>query len=165
MNINEESINAISELGRKFSDTTIVMHEAIAQRAGLTGSDHKYLGLLMQNGAMTAGELAKLTGLTTGAITGVIDRLEKKNLVQRTFDKDDRRKIVIVPNRENAMQLMGGSFADLQSKMIHLFSSLSEKEAKTIEKYLRSTIAVMQEVTHNLEAGLSTHENTSNSNE
>jgi hypothetical protein len=48
------------------------LHEAIARKAGRSGTDHKYLGLIIQNGAMTAGELSKLTGLTTGAVTGVI---------------------------------------------------------------------------------------------
>ncbi len=55
------------------------MHEAIAKSAGLTGTDHKYLGLIIQHGEMTAGKLSKLTGLTTGAITGLIDRLEKRS--------------------------------------------------------------------------------------
>src|SRR5260221_7736536 len=96
--LNEQQKQAISELGRKFSDATIFLHEAIAQKAGLTGADRKYLGLLMKKGATTAGELSKLTGLTTGAVTGLIDRLEKKKLARRQFDKTDRRKIIIVPN-------------------------------------------------------------------
>lgn len=74
----KEQIAAISQLGRQFSDATILMHEAIANKAGLTGTDHKYLGYLTRHGPMTAGELAKYTGLTTGAVTGLIDRLEKK---------------------------------------------------------------------------------------
>jgi DNA-binding MarR family transcriptional regulator len=45
---------------------------------------------------MTAGELSKMTGLTTGAVTGLIDRLEKKKLIQRQFDKDDRRKVKLL---------------------------------------------------------------------
>ena len=74
------------------------MHEAVGRKAGLSGTDHKYLGFLMQNGQMTAGELSNLTGLTTGAITGLIDRFEKKRLVKRQFAEDDRRKVIIEPN-------------------------------------------------------------------
>lgn len=144
------AIDSISSLGRQFSDATILMHEAIAKKAGLSGTDHKYLGILIQNGEMTAGELSKLTGLTTGAITGLVDRLEKKKLVKRQFDKDDRRKVVIVPDTDKAMQLLGGIFADIQSKIINLLSELKEDEIKIIEKYLISAIAIMKEATDSL---------------
>ena len=149
--LDQQTITSISDLGRLFSDTTILMHEAIAQKAGLSGADHKYLGLVMQHGAMTAGDLAKRTGLTTGAITGLVDRLEKKNLVRRAFDQDDRRKIVIVPNTEQAMQLLGGIFADLQKKMVNLMSTFSDHELEIIEKYLLATTDVMKAFTRNLE--------------
>src|SRR5690606_27842952 len=96
-NIDEKNIETIVALGRNFSDTTILLHEQIAAKAGLSSADHKYLGILMQHGAMTAGQLASLTGLSTGAVTGVIDRLEKKELVRREFNPEDRRKISIVP--------------------------------------------------------------------
>ncbi len=143
-------IASINDLGRRFSDATILMHQAIAKKAGLSGTDHKYLGILTRKGAMTAGELSVLTGLTTGAVTGVIDRLEKKKLVKRTFDKDDRRKVLIVPNYENQQKLLGGLFEDLQAKMVDLISSLSENELKIIEKYMLSTMDIMNEVTKNL---------------
>ena len=76
--LNEQEKRKIVNLGRGFSDATIFLHEAIAQKAGLSTTDHKYLGLIMQKGPITAGEFSKLTGLTTGAITGLVDRLEKK---------------------------------------------------------------------------------------
>jgi DNA-binding MarR family transcriptional regulator len=148
--LDKKNIESINALGRKFSDTTILLHESIASKAGLSGADHKYLGILMQNGAMTAGQLSQLTGLTTGAITGVIDRLEKKKLVKREFDKDDRRKIMIVPNYDNAMKLLGSVFGDLQEKMVKLMSTFTNDEAKTIEKYLLSSIDVMKEAAEKL---------------
>ncbi len=148
--LNKANIQSINSLGRQFSDTTILMHEAIAKKAGLSGTDHKYLGFLVQHGAMTAGDLSRLTGLTTGAITGVIDRLEKKKLAKREYDKEDRRKIIIVPNTENAMKLLGPVFADLQNKMVNLISNLSENEAEIIEKYLHATIEVMKDVTNKI---------------
>jgi len=149
-NLNEQQIQTIGDLGKRFSDSTILMHEAIARKAGLTGTDHKYLGFLIKNGAMTAGELSKLTGLTTGAITGLVDRLEKKKLAKRQFDKDDRRKIIIVPNTENAFKLLGATFSDLQGKIVNLLSTRSDNELKIIENYLLSTIDVMDEVTNNI---------------
>lgn len=148
--LGDRDTQAISDMGRQFSDVTILMHEAIAHNAGLSGTDHKYLGILIRNGSMSAGDLSRLTGLTTGAITGVIDRLEKNNLVKREFDKHDRRKIIIVPDTQTAMKLLGGPFADLQEKMVSLISKLNENEIKIIEKYMLSTMEIMKEVTDNL---------------
>jgi DNA-binding MarR family transcriptional regulator len=148
--LNTRQLEAFRAASRKYSDTSILMHEAIARKAGLSGTDHKYLGFLMQNGAMTAGELSRLTGLTTGAVTGVIDRLEKRKLVKREFDRDDRRKVIIVPNTQNALKLLKPLFAELQEKTAKLITSFSEKEIQTIEKYFLSASEVMNEVTDNL---------------
>ncbi len=135
---------------REYSDTSIFMHEAIARKAGLTGSDHKYLGLILQHKELTAGDLSKLTGLTTGAVTGLIDRLEKKKLLKRQFTKDDRRKVLIVPNVENSMALLQPLFSELQEKTLELLASFSITEIQTIERYFVEATAIMKEVTQNI---------------
>ena len=68
----------VRKLSQQYAYTSIQMHEAVARKAGLPGTDHKYLGFIMEKGQMTAGELSTLTGLTTGAVTGLIDRFETK---------------------------------------------------------------------------------------
>lgn len=75
------------EASRQYSDASIFMHEAIARKAGLSSADHKYLGLILPYDTITAGEISKLTGLTTGAVTGLIDRLEKKSLLKDNSPK------------------------------------------------------------------------------
>lgn len=145
-----EQLQSFREASRKYSDTSILMHEAIARKAGLSGTDHKYLGFILQQGQMTAGELAARTGLTTGAITGLIDRLEAKKLVQREFDKDDRRKVIIVANEKNAMKLIKPLFVELQTKTTKLLASFSSKEIQTIEKYFTAATEIMNDVAHNL---------------
>lgn len=145
--MNDKIIQNFRTISRQYSDTSILMHEAIARKAGLSGTDHKYLGLLIQKGEMTAGEFSKITGLTTGAATGLIDRLEKKKLLKRQFVKDDRRKVIIVPNTQNAMKLLEPLFADLQEKSMQLIKSFSESEIQVIEKYFISAIQVMTETT------------------
>lgn len=140
-----EKIERFRAISRQYSDTSILMHEAIARKAGLSGTDHKFLGLIVQNGEMTAGELSKLTGLTTGAVTGLIDRLEKKKLIKRQFDKDDRRKVNIVPNHQNTTKLLAPLFKELQEKTIMLISTFSDTEIQTIENYFISAIKIMNE--------------------
>jgi len=139
-----------SKASRQYSDASIFMHEAIARRAGLSGADHKYLGLILQHGQLTAGELARLTGITTGAVTHLIDRLEKKGLLKRQFSDDDRRKVIIVPDVPNSMSLLQPLFSDLQHKTAALLTSFSDAEVRTIQRYFIEAAAMMQEMTRTL---------------
>ena len=135
---------------RQYSDASIFMHEAIARKAGLTGADHKYLGLIIQHKELTAGELSKLTGLTTGAVTGLIDRLEKKKLLKRQFTKDDRRKVIIVPNEDNVMKLLQPLFLELQQKTSALIATFSMSEIQVIERYFVEATKIMKQTTNNI---------------
>ena len=150
----EKQPNSIIEkfrtASRQYSDASIFMHEAIARKAGLSGADHKYLGLILQHKELTAGDIAKLTGLTTGAVTGLIDRLEKKKLLKRQFTKDDRRKVIIIPNVENSMKLLQPIFNELQQRTTALINSFSEKEIQIIERYFVEATTIMNETADNL---------------
>src|SRR5438132_5236412 len=72
-----------------------MFHQTVADRLGLNPTDHKCVDLLLLKGPMTAGELADSTGLTTGAITGAVDRLEKAGYVHRQPDPGDRRRVIV----------------------------------------------------------------------
>lgn len=142
--------NDFREISRNYSDASILMHENIARKVGLSGTDHKYLGLIIKKDEMTAGEIAEITGLTTGAVTGLIDRLEKRKLVKRKADKDDRRKVLIVPNTQKAMELLQPIFKDLQQRTQELTNTFSETEMNVIERYFISATEIMKAVTENL---------------
>lgn len=150
--MDSDIIKHIRKLNQLHAYTTIQMHEAVARKAGLSGTDHKYLGFLIEKGRMTAGELAALTGLTTGAVTGLIDRFEKKKLVKRKFAEDDRRKVFIVPNTSNIMALLEPLYKEFRSRSEILFASFSEEEIRVLETYFLKTIALMQETTGTLRA-------------
>lgn len=139
-----------SELGRELSDATILMHEAIARSAGLTGVDHKYLSLILRQGPLTAGELSKHTGLTTGAVTAMIDRLEAQQLVNREFDKTDRRKVLIVANKAKAKKLFERSNQRLKTEVEKLISTYSKKDVQLIAGYLRASVGIMKAFTNEL---------------
>jgi DNA-binding MarR family transcriptional regulator len=143
-------IKRIRKLNQLHSYTSLQMHEAVARRAGLSGTDHKYLGFLIERGQMTAGELANLTGLTTGAVTGLIDRFEKKNLVKRRFAEDDRRKIIIEPNTENIMALLVPLYKEFRNRSEELIASFSNEEIEIIETYLLKAVEIMNEAINKL---------------
>lgn len=143
--MHNDSVKPIRKLIQQHSYTSIQMHEAIARKAGLSGTDHKYLGFLIQEGQMTAGELARLTGLTTGAVTGLIDRFEKKKLVKRKFAEDDRRKVFIVPNTKKIMDLLQPLYKEFRNKSDELVASFSNKEIKIIETYFLRSVEIMND--------------------
>lgn len=148
--VDQNDIIKLRKLSQKYAYTSIQMHESIGRKAGLSGTDHKYLGFLIQKGQMTAGELSLLTGLTTGAVTGLIDRFVKKKLVKRQFDKDDRRKINIIPNTEKIMALFEPLYSDFQDNSEKLFESFSTEELKTLERYFLNAIEIMNDKLNDL---------------
>lgn len=148
--MDQDAIKQIRKLNQQHAYSSIQMHEAVARKAGLSGTDHKYLGFLIQKGAMTAGEFSGLTGLTTGAVTGLIDRFEKKKLVKRQFAPDDRRKVIIVPNTKNIMALLEPLYKEFRGKSEQLIASFSNKEIKVIASYFLKTIEIMDQTTNKL---------------
>src|SRR5260370_14126053 len=84
------------QLGRELSTRTIVFHQTVADCLGIAATDHKCLGFIAEaDHPVTAGELATITGLTTGAITGVIDRLARGRLALRGRDPRDPPRAVL----------------------------------------------------------------------
>ena len=76
----------------------ILFHQAVADRVGLHVTDLRCLNLLAQAGPLTAGELGQQLGLgTTGAVTRMVDRLERTGYVRREADPRDRRRVIIQP--------------------------------------------------------------------
>ena len=148
----ESKIQAFREISRHYSDASILMHEAIARHVGLSGTDHKHLGLLIQKGEMTAGEFSRLTGLTTGAVTGLIDRLETMGLAQRRFDKQDRRRVIVVPDTQNASNLLSPVFGRLNEKTTILVATFSELEIDVLQRYFLGAIEIMNELTGQLKS-------------
>jgi DNA-binding MarR family transcriptional regulator len=148
--MDNELITLIRKLTQQYAYASLQMHEAVARKAGLSGTDHKYLGFLIEKGQMTAGELSNLTGLTTGAVTGLIDRFEEKKLVKRRFADDDRRKVIIEPNTKNIMELFAPLYKEFRSKSEKLTASFSNKEIKIIETYFLKAIEIMSETTNKL---------------
>jgi DNA-binding MarR family transcriptional regulator len=140
------------ELGRELSTWTILFHQAVAERLGLNVTDHKCLGLLDREGPVTAGRLAAVSGLTTGAITGVVDRLERAGFVRREEDPRDRRRVLIrpVPGAERRIAPL---FASLRKAMERVCARFSDPQLALIGGYMELCIAALREETQKLRAG------------
>jgi len=121
-------------LGRRLSGRTLLFHQAVAAKLGLNPTDLKCLDLARSESEVTAGGLAELTGLSTAAMTSVIDRLEESGLVRRERAASDRRKIFVRPRPERAAEVRR-LFEPLDQAMHSLFSEYSTDELALIKKF------------------------------
>ncbi len=85
----------VGRLARQHSTAVVLFHHAVAERLGLGPTDHKCLDLLRDRGAMAGSDLSAITGLTSGAITGVVARLERAGYLRREPDPHDGRKQIL----------------------------------------------------------------------
>jgi DNA-binding MarR family transcriptional regulator len=140
-------------LGRELSTRTILFHQAIADALGVTPTDHKCLGFIAEaDHPVTAGELAQLTGLTTGAITGVIDRLEAASLAVRERDPKDRRRVVVRPAPQ-AMERVTPLFEGIARASTKLVSTYTDHELEIVERYLLDCLEMLDAETTRVRRG------------
>ena len=132
------------EVGREIGARTILFHQAIANMVGVSITDMKCLDYVDRGGDVTAGDLARLTGLTTGAITAAIDRLEKAGLARRERSETDRRKIFIRIAASSATEKIGPIFDELGKEVSALAASYSTRELETIKDFCDRTIQIMR---------------------
>jgi DNA-binding MarR family transcriptional regulator len=98
-------------------------------------TDHKCADILLRTGPIAAGELARRTGLTTGAITGVIDRLERTGFVRRAADPDDRRRVIIEPLPRRIEQVIGPLFASMAQATAELCARYTTPELQVVRDF------------------------------
>ena len=116
---------------RRGSAQGAIFGQTVANTVGISGSDLECLDFLNLEGRVTAGRLAEVTGLTTGAITGVVDRLEKAGMVRRERDPDDRRKVFIATVPENVVRV-GRFYENMQKGMVKLWETYSDAELRLL---------------------------------
>jgi DNA-binding MarR family transcriptional regulator len=142
--VSSEELARFGNLGRETSTLTVLRHARIAEKLGLSGTDHKALDLVGQaEGPLTAGRIAELTGLSTGAVTGVIDRLEQAGFVRRVRDLRDRRKVLveIAPVDEERFLPLFQSALDFTRDVLERFSS---EERNIIERFQNEMLAELR---------------------
>lgn len=98
-------LDATFSSSRRVSAMAVLFHQAIADRLCISASDSRYASIVREREAMTAGELAQLSGLTTGAVSGLIDRLEVARLVRRETNPRDRRQVIVAASDERHAEI------------------------------------------------------------
>lgn len=134
-------------LGRELSTAVVMFHEAVGTYLGVSAGDQRALTLIGRDGPMSAGDLAEKTGLTPGAVTGMIDRLERAGLARRDHDAKDRRRVLVTATGHQP-----DVFGDLAAAMNELTARYSATELQVIGDYLTRTIDILREETRRLAA-------------
>jgi DNA-binding MarR family transcriptional regulator len=143
-----ELLDSLEEQSRELSTRTVIFHHLIGERLGLNPTDHKCLDVIIRaKMPMTASQLAEETGLSTGAITGVVDRLEKAGYVKRKRDTNDRRLIFIKPLLDKAMIKLGPIFEPIRKASMNLYSKYTDEELTTILDFITNCNRMTQNLT------------------
>ena len=127
IDLKKRALNAVRDYGVHLTLFRNAMNEWI----GINATDMECLRLLFFKGVSTPSELARHTGLTSGAATAMLDRLEKAGFIERRPNPDDRRGTLIVPAKSGA-EKAASWFESARIAQDELISSYSEKELEII---------------------------------
>jgi DNA-binding MarR family transcriptional regulator len=126
---------------RAFIASAILFNHQVAQRLGLGASDGQFMHLLQVHGPLTPGQLAELSGLTTGTVTGVIDRLEGAGFVRRERDSSDRRKVLVKLDEQHLGQQMAPLYAGQAEILAKVAGSFDAEQRDAIADFLERLVA------------------------
>ncbi len=129
---------------RENSTASVLFHTAVGQKLGLGVTDYKTLDVLIRKGPLTPKAIAEYTGLTSGSVTTLIDRLEAKGFAYRTRDEKDRRSIRVHARREREAEILP-LIEPLGRRAAEVLTSYSDRELETICQFLKDGTAILHE--------------------
>jgi DNA-binding MarR family transcriptional regulator len=148
-----ELLEQLALAGRASSAATVMFHTAVAAKQGLSASEEKALDLLERNGPLTAGELARQSGLAPASVTALINRLERKGFARRVPNPGDRRSVLVEVDAERVYAAVAPLFADWVGSLYELYAGYSDEQLEVIVHFLTEAARRQQEATARLTAG------------
>lgn len=138
---------------REYGIGSVLFRHAIGEHLGVSATDMECLGLVFLKGMATPSELARYTGLSSGATTALLDRLEKSGLIMRRPNPNDRRSSHIVVVEETARKI-GPLFGSLREAQDAILSSYSEDELALLADFFTRSVRMWDEERAKLRARL-----------
>ncbi|HEX2313463.1 MAG TPA: MarR family transcriptional regulator [Thermomonospora sp.] len=136
----EERLAGLDAVSRRYLASYVLFNQALADRLGLHPTDVQCLNLLaLEPEPLTTGRIAELTGLTSGAATRLVDRLERAGYVRRRRDTADRRRVLVEPVSEG-MREVTALWDDLGEGWRRLFDDYTDEELALLERHMRRTV-------------------------
>ncbi|MFD6441718.1 MarR family winged helix-turn-helix transcriptional regulator [Peribacillus sp. NPDC060186] len=134
----EKLIHSLKSYGMR----SVLFQQNMAQKIGVSHTDLKTAEILNEKGPITAGELSKITGLSTGSVTALIDRLEKSGYVKRERDRMDGRRVMIVPISARQEQIKS-HYQSLSTATKNLCSTYNKEELAFILQFVEDISKIM----------------------
>lgn len=135
-----ERLAELNRVSRQYLAAYVLFNQAVADRLGMHPTDVQCLNLLtLEAEPRTTGQIAELTGLTSGSATRLVDRLERAGYVRRERDTHDRRK-VLVHLVDDKVAEFGRLWAELSEGWDAIFDGYTEKELALLVRHMRRTI-------------------------
>jgi DNA-binding MarR family transcriptional regulator len=139
-----ELLEDLQQALRKVGAQSVLLSDAVAKLVGMNSTDLECLDLLLLSGVTTAGKLAARTGLTTGAMTAVIDRLERAGFARRRRDPEDRRR-VFVEAMPRSVNRIAPLYRPLAQSTAKLHEQYDDKQLALVVEYLTYTFGLVAE--------------------
>jgi DNA-binding MarR family transcriptional regulator len=121
---------------RRVIANVVLYNDHVAQQTGISASESQFMHLLVLNGPMTPTELSQQTGLTSGSVTGVLDRLERLNFIRRDRHPTDRRKVVVILDEAKVGAAMGEFYAEQGEHLAKVIDTFTATELATVQRFL-----------------------------
>ncbi len=137
----EKAAGLIEQAMREVGAISTLFGAAVAKKIGVLPADLESLDILLTRGPLSAGELAMASGLTTGAVTGLIDRLADKGFVRRIHDPVDRRKVIVEVVPE-AVAVIFPHYAGMRDGLITVCKRYSTEQLAMMHEFLEANLTV-----------------------
>jgi DNA-binding MarR family transcriptional regulator len=142
-------LEEFTRVGREHSDATVLFHSTLAHQLDLHPTDYKALSILERLGPLSAGEIARHSGLATPSVTNLVDRLERKGFVRRVSDARDRRRVMVEPIADRVTAARG-LFTSTRRSLARLLEQYSDQDLVMIADFLARNAARLRAETTKL---------------
>ncbi len=142
----KELVARLAVLGQIDATSTALFQQRAAAHYGLGITEMKALDILVREGAQTAGQLAVALNLTSGAVTGVVDRLQRRGMARRSPDPSDRRRVVVEADHQalagghNVYLAIGQAFAEL-------YAGYTVEQLAFLVRHLEASVGITRQQT------------------
>ncbi|MFW0788023.1 MarR family winged helix-turn-helix transcriptional regulator [Gordonia sp. CPCC 205333] len=141
-------------LGREFITAIVVFHDAVGRSLGLSAVERKTIDILRRTGPAPASEISRQTGLTSGAVTGLVDRLAERGYAERSPDPNDRRRVLVsLVDDPDLNRHLAAIFGPLGDDMAELMATFSASELAAITTFQRVTTDILRTHTARVSRG------------
>ncbi|MFJ7512797.1 MarR family winged helix-turn-helix transcriptional regulator [Peribacillus simplex] len=140
--VNAALLESLTRSLQRYGMRSVLFQQNMALKIGVSHTDLKSAEILNETGPITAGELSKITGLSTGSVTALINRLEKSGYVKRERDQLDGRRVMIAPIPERQEQIKS-HYQSLSVATKDLCSAYNVQELILINQFVEDITKIM----------------------